>query len=135
MTISMKKLCLHILIFYSFCPSQESIKDRIEVRVIKTLEKQLLHIEKKLIAIPDIDSSFVRNITMPFQNYLEDVVLASGRQADCFPQIILQVLKEKIAEKKKKKHQIAFLLVEYYINGKFEKLYNKKAQNGDIYGK
>ena len=139
----MKKLMLKqkfiwqlFLFFITFCfnlsVANQKIKETINVQVIKTLEKQLILIENELLKLPNIDTTRVKNITMPFQNYIEDVVLPLGNYPTCYPMTIFILLKEKLLLKKQSKHELAFLLIDYFINGRFKQLYkkglNKKIQ-------
>ncbi len=100
-------------------PDSSRFPSRVNIRLMRPLERQLSDIERALVEEAKISKERVRNVTRPLENYIDDVVLASGRYTDIYPQAIYDVLVEEFATAKPRM-EIADLLVEYQKHGKFK---------------
>ncbi|MBI5868336.1 MAG: hypothetical protein HZB43_08635 [candidate division Zixibacteria bacterium] len=100
-------------------PDSSRFPSRVNIRLMRTLERQLSEIERALVDDAKFSKERVRNVTMPLQNFIDDVVLASGRYTDIYPQAIYDVLVEEFATAKPRV-EIADLLVEYQRHGQFK---------------
>jgi hypothetical protein len=94
---------------------------KVNIRLMRTLERQLSDIERALVDQAKLPKERVRNVTMPFQNYIDDVVLASGRYTDVYPRAIYEVLVTEL-NTSKPKSEIANSLIDYQKKGRFKAL-------------
>lgn len=100
-------------------PDTIRLPERVNIRLLRPLERELSNVERALVEEAKIEKERVRNVTMPLQNYLDDVVLASGRSTDIYPQVIYEVLIEELSSTKPRT-QIANLLIDYQKKGQFK---------------
>jgi hypothetical protein len=91
----------------------KALKSQVRVYIIKTLESTLSQIEKE--ATKQVNSEKqdqVKNTTLKLQNYLEDVVLAYGKEVVIFPNEILELIVT-MANSGKTRNEISTKLREY----------------------
>jgi hypothetical protein len=102
---------------------QDSVQlpPNVNIRLMRTLERQLSDVERALVDQAKLPKERVRNVTMPFQNFIDDVVLASGRYTDVYPRAIYEVLVTEL-NTSKPKSEIANSLIDYQKKGRFKAL-------------
>ena len=114
---------------------QDSVQlpHKVNIRLMRTLERQLSDVEKALVGQAKLPKERVRNVTMSFQNFIDDVVLASGRYTDIYPRAIFDVLCGEL-KTTKPKTVIGNLLIQYHKSEKFktiaESRESKSPKNG-----
>jgi len=100
-------------------PSLSDLPLRFETRIPALLEGQLADVERASAALPDMDRKKAYLITLPLENYLEDVVLSANRPAVLHPRAIAWVIGREAARGAPVK-EIARLLVSYYQKDLFK---------------
>jgi hypothetical protein len=98
-----------------------ALPPKVNIRLMRTLERQLSNIERALVDQAKLPKEKVRNVTMPLQNFIDDVVLASGRYTDVYPRAIYEVLVTELSTSKPKS-EIANSLIDYQKKGRFKAL-------------
>lgn len=102
---------------------------RIDTKVPAFLEERLADIEKVASALPQMDRKKAYLITLPLQNYLEDVVLSDNRPAILYPRAIAWVIGQQAALGTSKK-EIARLLVTYYQRDAYSAMHVNDPAHG-----
>jgi len=89
------------------------LPDRFRTKVPAILEERLADIEKAASVLPQMDRKKAYLITLPLQDYLEDVVLSGSREVTLYPRAIAWVIGREASRGASKK-EIGRLLVTYY---------------------
>jgi len=100
-------------------PSLGDLPETFETRIPALLEDRLADVERAASALPGMDRKRVYLITLPLQNYLEDVVLPANQQASLRPRAIAWVIGREGSRGSNPK-EIALLLVTYYQKDLFK---------------
>lgn len=116
----------HGLITYSV-KAQENLPERLHTNIDKTLDDQFAEIEKELARPGDLDRKDIVLITVPLENYIEDVVFRINRPAVIYPRIILKVIRNQL-KGGKPRSAVEQLLVEMQKHKEFDKLYDAEKQ-------
>ena len=98
--------------------TRQDLPDRVNIRLVSRLESELSRIERAAAACDGADPETVRNVTIPLQNHIEDMVLASGVYADIFPVLIHDII---CIESRKglTRQEIAILLLRYQKENRY----------------
>jgi hypothetical protein len=107
--------------------AQENLPERLHTNIDKTLDDQFAEIEKELARPGDLDRKDIVLITVPLENYIEDVVFRINRPAVIYPRIILKVIRNQLKEGKSRS-LVEQLLVEMQKHKEFDKLYDAEKQ-------
>lgn len=87
------------------------------------LDDQFADVEQALITVERLDPREVLLITIPLENYIEDVLFTINRPATIYPQTLFLVLKD-FFKKGKSRAEIEQLLVEMQKENQFKKLHD-----------
>lgn len=104
------------------------LPEKLVTIVDKTLDDQFAEIEKLASKLPNMDKKKVFLITLPVENFIEDIYFPANRPAIIYPQVLFLTINEEL-QKGKSKKEIARLLVKLQKKNAFEKMYlaRKKA--------
>ena len=95
------------------------LPERFETRIPALLEEQLADVERAAAALPGMDRKRAYLITLPLQNYIEDVVLSANRPAALHPRAMAWVIGTEAARGTRER-EISRLLVTYYQKDLFK---------------
>lgn len=107
--------------------AQDNLPEKLHTTIDKTLDDQLAEIEKELARPGDLDPKNILLITIPLENYIEDVLFRINRPAVIYPRIICAVIRGRLKEGKPRS-VIEQLLVEMQKHKEFDKLYAAEKQ-------
>jgi len=108
----------------------QKLPKRLMTIVDKTLDDQFAEIERSLSELPEISRKEVFLITLPLENYIEDIYFPANRPAVIYPRTIFLILYEEINKENSKK-KIAQHLVELQQRNEFEKITRRKAKKDE----
>ncbi|MEK7263942.1 MAG: hypothetical protein AAB071_05470 [Bacteroidota bacterium] len=91
----------------------------------KNLDDQFAEIEKALIIMEHIEPRDVVLITVPLENYIEDVLFTINRPAIIYPQTMFRLIR-KFFREGKSRDEIERLLVEMQKHNQIKKLYEEE---------
>ncbi|MBI3450003.1 MAG: hypothetical protein HY049_13945 [Acidobacteria bacterium] len=94
---------------------------KLETRIPAVLEDQLADVERAASALPGMDRKRAYLLTLPLQNYLEDVVLSGGRPVLVHPRALAWLIGREAARGTPAR-DISRLLVTYYQKDLFRTL-------------
>lgn len=122
---------LLLLVIYGFTAwrihAQENLPEKLHTTIDKTLDDQFAEIEKELARPGDIDPKSILLITVPLENYIEDVLFRINRPAIIYPRIICAVIRDLLKDGKPRS-VVEQLLVEMQKHKEFDKLYAAEKQ-------
>ncbi|MBI5215281.1 MAG: hypothetical protein HY960_05970 [Ignavibacteriae bacterium] len=128
----MKRLFYSFLLVCFFAPSftlsQEDGKQpvylpsKLNTAIDKILDDQFAEIEKTLVREERLDPKEVLLITVPLENYIEDVLFTINRPATIYPLVIYSTLRTLFREGKPKA-EIEQILIDMQKSNQFRKLY------------
>jgi len=72
--------------------TRQDLPVRVNIRLVSRLESELSRIERSAAACEGAAPETVRNVTIPLQNHIEDMVLASGVYSDIYPALIRDII-------------------------------------------
>jgi hypothetical protein len=107
--------------------AQDNLPEKLHTTIDKTLDDQFSEIEKELSRHGDIDQKDILLITIPLENYIEDVLFRINRPAIIYPRIIFSVIRKQLKEGKPRA-TVEQLLVEMQKHREFDKLYEAAKQ-------
>ncbi len=107
--------------------AQDNLPEKLHTTIDKTLDDQFAEIEKELARPGDIDPKNILLITVPLENYIEDVLFRINRPAIIYPRVIYGVIRAQLKEGKPRS-VIEQLLVEMQKHKEFDKLYAAEKQ-------
>ncbi|MBI3586100.1 MAG: hypothetical protein HY088_03090 [Ignavibacteriales bacterium] len=107
--------------------AQQGIPEKLHTTIDKVLDDQFAEIEKALIRNEGMDPKSVLLITVPLENYIEDVLFTINRPAVIYPQTIYKFIRTQFTEGKSRS-QIESVLIEMQKYNKFEKLHEAEKQ-------
>ncbi len=120
-----------LLVFYNLTAwkirAQDNLPEKLHTTIDKTLDDQFAEIEKELARPGDIDPKNILLITVPLENYIEDVLFRINRPAIIYPRVIYGVIRAQLKEGKPRS-VIEQLLVEMQKHKEFDKLYAAEKQ-------
>ncbi|HZE88823.1 MAG TPA: hypothetical protein VE404_04700 [Verrucomicrobiae bacterium] len=102
-------------------PTLADLPLKLETKIPAVLEDQLADVERAASALPRMDRKRAYLLTLPLQNYLEDVVLSGGRPARVHPRALAWVIGREAAHGTPAK-EISRLLVTYFQKDLFKTL-------------
>lgn len=102
--------------------AQEGLPEKLHTTIDKVLDDQFAEIEKALIRNEGIDPKSVLLVTVPLENYIEDVLFTINRPAVIYPQTIYKFIRTQFSEGKLR-GEIEQTLVEMQKYNKFQKLH------------
>ncbi|MFQ5708819.1 MAG: hypothetical protein ACE5HO_15285 [bacterium] len=97
------------------------LPEKLTTIVDKTLDDQFAQIEKLAAHLPNMDKKTIFLITLPMENYIEDVYFPANKPVTIYPRVVLQLIYEEFKKGKPKK-EIARMLVKLQRQKAFEKL-------------
>jgi len=107
--------------------AQENLPEKLHTTIDKTLDDQFAEIEKELARPGDIDQKNILLITVPLENYIEDVLFRINRPAVIYPRVIYGVIRAQLKEGKPRS-VVEQLLVDMQKHKEFDKLYAAEKQ-------
>ena len=107
--------------------AQDNLPEKLQTTIDKTLDDQFADIEKELARPGDIDPKNIVLITVPLENYIEDVLFRINRPAVIYPRLIYGVIRAQLKEGKPRS-VIEQLLVDMQKYKEFDKLYAAQKQ-------
>ena len=108
--------------------SNLTLPKRLNTAIDKILDDQFAEIEKTLVREERLNPKEVLLITVPLENYIEDVLFTINRPATIYPTIIYVALRNLFREGKSK-GEIEQILIDMQKNHQFQKLY--EAQHAE----
>jgi len=106
------------------------LPEKLMTIVDKTLDDQFAKIERSLSKLPGISKKDVFLITLPLENYIEDIYFPANRPAIIYPRAIFLIIYEEINKEKSKK-TIAQHLVELQQKNEFKKIFKQKLKKNE----
>ncbi len=100
----------------------QDLPAKLHTAIDKTLDDQFSDIEKALVQVGKIDQKEVVLITVPLENYIEDVLFRINRPAVIYPKTIYKFILKQF-EARKSRSDIEALLIETQKHNEFAKLY------------
>ncbi|MFQ5603740.1 MAG: hypothetical protein ACE5HS_10770 [bacterium] len=106
------------------------LPEKLVTIVDKTLDDQFAEIENLASILFKMDKKKIFLITLPMENYIEDIYFPANQPAVIYPRIIFKTIYEELKKGKTKK-EIARTLVNLQKQNAFEKqfLLSKKRKN------
>ncbi|MFA6455359.1 MAG: hypothetical protein WCW40_00955 [Bacteroidota bacterium] len=128
----MKTPLLTILFFGSFCAlqslyAQDQLPEKVHTSIDKILDDHLAEIENTIIQEKEFDARTVLLVTVPLENFIEDVLFTINRPAVIYPKVIYKVIRDQFRQGKSRE-EIERMLVMMQKQNKFEKLYAAEHQ-------
>ncbi len=74
------------------------LPERLETIVDKTLDDQFARIENQIAKLPNVDKKTVFLVTLPLENYLEDIYFPANEPAVIYPRIIFKTIVKEIMQ-------------------------------------
>jgi hypothetical protein len=96
----------------------QELPARVNIRLVSRLENELSRIEGSAADCRGVDPKSIRNVTIPLQNYIEDIVLASGVYVDIYPTLIRNIICIE-ARNGLSRQEIAILLLRFQKENKY----------------
>lgn len=104
------------------------LPDRLETIVDKTLDDQFARIENQIAKLPNVDKKAVFLVTLPLENYLEDIYFPANEPAIIYPRIIFRTIIREIMQGTSKR-KIALKLVRMEQKSAFAQAFKKAREN------
>ena len=123
-------LLLNVYLFYVGRAQGDSNTETGLLKVVhttidKNLDDQFAEIEKALITQERLEPKNVVLITVPIENYIEDVLFTINRPATIYPQTMFKLIR-KFFREGKSRDEIERLLVEMQKHNQIKKLYEEE---------
>ncbi|MBI3195556.1 MAG: hypothetical protein HYZ34_13985 [Ignavibacteriae bacterium] len=107
--------------------SLDNLPKKLNTAIDKILDDQFADIEQALIQSEQLEPKEVLLITIPLENYIEDVLFTINRPATIYPQTLYRVLKD-LYKQGKSRAEIEQSLVAMQKENQFKKLYEAALQ-------
>jgi len=121
-------LCVSVILAGNSLRAQENLPEKIHTSIDKILDDHLAEIENTLINEKEVETKTILLITVPLENFIEDVLFMINRPVVIYPKVIYKVIREQFRQGKSRE-EIERLLVTMQKQNKFEKLYAAEKQN------
>jgi hypothetical protein len=121
--IALGSLC----IAYNPLCAQDLLPEKIHTSIDKILDDYLAEIENRLIEEKEFDHKTVLLITVPLENFIEDVLFTINRPAVIYPRVIYKFIRTELRQGKSR-DEIEHILVLMQKQNKFEKMYAAEKQ-------
>ncbi len=131
----MKRLLCFFLLVYVTIPTAvfsqgdgkqtTTLPKKLHTSVDKILDDSFADIEQALIQQEKLDPREVLLVTVPLENYIEDILFTINRPAVIYPEVIFIVLRD-MYRQGKSKTDIEQALIVMQKNNQFRKLYEAK---------
>ncbi|MFQ5866161.1 MAG: hypothetical protein ACE5IW_13145 [bacterium] len=103
------------------------LPEKLVTIVDKTLDDQFAQIEKFAAHFPNMDKKKIFLITLPMENFIEDIYFPANRPAVIYPRVIFMTIYREL-KKGKSKMEIARTLVNLQKQNTFEKIHKMNTQ-------
>lgn len=107
--------------------AQEVLPEKVHTTIDKILDDHLADVENKLIREDKLDAKTILLVTVPLENFIEDVLFTINRPAVIYPRVIYSVIREEF-QQGKPREEIAHLLITMQKKNSFEKIYDAEKQ-------
>ena len=107
--------------------AQERLPERVHTSIDKILDDHFAEIENTLIQEKEFDAKSILLVTVPLENFIEDVLFTINRPAVIYPRVILRVIREQY-RLGKSREEIERMLVAMQKKNQFERLYAEEKQ-------
>ncbi len=107
--------------------AQENLSVKVHTSIDKILDDHLAEVENTLIQEKEFDAKTILLVTVPLENFIEDVLFTINRPAVIYPRVIYRVIKEQFRQGKTRQ-EIERSLVLMQKQNTFEKLYAEEKQ-------
>ena len=121
-------LCFGFLLAGNFLHAQDNLPEKIHTSIDKILDDHLAEIENTLINEKEVETKTILLITVPLENFIEDVQFMINRPVVIYPRVIYKTIREQLRQGKPRE-EIERLLVTMQKQNKFEKLYAAGKEN------
>ncbi|MFA6468535.1 MAG: hypothetical protein WCW35_06535 [Bacteroidota bacterium] len=115
-------LCAHHVLY-----AQDQLPEKVHTSIDKILDDHLAEIENTIIQEKEFDARTVLLVTVPLENFIEDVLFTINRPAVIYPKVICKVIRDQFRQGKSRE-EIERMLVTMQKQNKFEKLYAAERQ-------
>lgn len=126
-----RRIFLSLIAFQilTFCilRGEDQLPERLHTTIDKVLDDQFADIEKALIREGTVDQKAVLLITVPLENYIEDVLFTINRPAVIYPQTVYRFIKTQLIEGKSRV-EIERMLVQMQKYNRFQKMYESERK-------
>jgi hypothetical protein len=134
-----ESMCTHLLyrrLFFAFLgilfvrtslPAQEHLPEKVHTSIDKILDDHLAEVENTLIQEKEFDAKTILLVTVPLENFIEDVLFTINRPAVIYPRVIYRFIREQFRQGKTRE-EIERTLVLMQKQNKFEKMYAAEKQ-------
>ncbi|MCK9410242.1 MAG: hypothetical protein WCX28_09640 [Bacteriovoracaceae bacterium] len=107
--------------------AQDQLPEKVHTSIDKILDDHLAEIENTIIQENEFETKTVLLVTVPLENFIEDVLFTINRPAVIYPKILYKVIRDQFRQGKSRE-EIERLLVTMQKQNKFEKLYVAEKQ-------
>lgn len=107
--------------------AQENLPEKVHTSIDKILDDYLAEVENTLMQEKEFDTKIVLLVTVPLENFIEDVLFSIDRPAVIYPRVLYKVIREQLRQGKSRE-EIERILVTMQKQNKFEKLYAAEKQ-------
>ncbi|MFA5834705.1 MAG: hypothetical protein WDA22_14600 [Bacteroidota bacterium] len=121
-------LCFCFMLAGNSLRAQDNLPEKIHTSIDKILDDHLAEIENTLINEKEVETKTILLITVPLENFIEDVLFMINRPVVIYPRVIYKVIREQFRQGKSRE-EIERLLVTMQKQNKFEKIYAAEKQN------
>ncbi len=108
-------------------PIPSSLPPKLNTAIDKILDDQFADIEEMLVRVDSFKANEVLLVTVPLENYIEDVLFTINRPATIYPGILYEALRD-LYRQGKMRREIEHTLIIMQKNNQFQKLYESKKQ-------
>jgi len=120
-------LCFGFFLAGNFLQAQDNLPEKIHTSIDKILDDHLAEIENTLINEKEVETKTILLITVPLENFIEDVQFMINRPVVIYPRVIYKTIREQLRQGKPRE-EIERLLVTMQKQNKFEKIYVAEKQ-------
>ncbi|MFZ4621859.1 MAG: hypothetical protein ACOYNS_14960 [Bacteroidota bacterium] len=107
--------------------AQENLSEKVHTSIDKILDDHLAEVENTLIQEKEFDAKTILLVTVPLENFIEDVLFTINRPAVIYPRVIYRFIKEQFRQGKTRQ-EIERSLVQMQKQNKFERMYAEEKQ-------
>lgn len=107
--------------------AEDSLPERMHTSIDKILDDCLAEVENTLMKEKEFDPKMVLLVTVPLENFIEDVLFTINRPAVIYPKTIYRYIRTQLRQGKSRE-EIERSLVLMQKQNRFEKIYEAEKQ-------
>ncbi|TAK66777.1 MAG: hypothetical protein EPO24_01185 [Bacteroidetes bacterium] len=105
----------------------DALPEKLHTSIDKILDDQFAEIEQTLIRAEKLQPKDVLLVTVPLENYIEDILFTINRPATIYPKILYNVLRNLYKQGKSRDH-IEQALITMQKDNQFKKMYDAQEE-------